>query len=140
MAPEEHGLLGWLDGPRLVVGAFMLFLAGLTILGILLWSDQREVSKTLEAQIARIDDLAKESRTRAESASAEAVSRCFSGAATAPALQKVLAAIELETMDPEAKQALRNFRRLSEENASTIPECRALAKRLHVPIPKEFAE
>lgn len=139
-APEEHGLLGWLDGPRVVIGAFALFLAGLTILGILLWSDQRQVSQKLEDQIVRINEIAKENRDRADSANQETVTRCFSSAATGPALRKVLAAIEAETMDPVAKENLRNFRRLSEENASTLAECRALAKRLHVAIPKEFAE
>lgn len=134
------GVLGWLDGPRLVVGAFAFFLLGLAVLGILLWSDQRQQQKVLAAQVARIDDLASENRTRARAASEEAVSRCFSSATQSPALRKVLLAIELETMDVEAKAALRTFRRLSEENSSTLPECRALAKRLHVPVPKEFAQ
>jgi hypothetical protein len=61
-----------------VVGAFAFFLCGLTVLGILLWSDQRE-------QVRRLDALTEEHLLEQKAANAQAVDRCFANANLAPA-------------------------------------------------------
>ena len=64
----------------------------------------------------------------------QTVARCFSSAATAPALARVLS--ELAEHVPGAAFDITNFRRVSLENAPTIRECRRLADTLHIPRPK----
>jgi hypothetical protein len=135
---EQPGLLEWLDGPRLVVGAFIFFMLALSVLGILLWSDQRDQQQQLVEQVARIDELAEANRGRVKATNEEAVARCFSTAAQGPALRRVLRALENQTPDPQARADLMNFRLLNEANTSTVAECRALARRLHVPVPEEY--
>lgn len=140
--PESHheefgGLLGWLDGPRLVVGGFAFFLLGLTVLGILLWSDQRQQQRDLFVQVARIDQIQKERREQAIAANVASVDRCYSSATQGPALRIALRALETETLDTQAKIALRSLRRINEENTPTIRECRQLADELEVKPPKE---
>lgn len=127
--PEERGLLGWLDGPRLVIGAFMLFLVGLTILGILLWSDQRE-------QVDRIDEIIVARQIEAVAANKESVRRCYSAATQGPGITQVLKSLEGQTSNPVAREHFRNFRVLNELNTPTLRECRQLAETLNVPIPK----
>lgn len=129
MERHEHGLLGWLDGPRLVVGAFLLFLAGLTVLGILLWSDQRQ-------QVDRIDRIISERHAEAIAANKDSVRSCFASATQGPAIGRVLRSLERQTKDPIARENIRNFRELNDLNTPTLRECRQLAEKLNVPIPK----
>lgn len=126
---EEEGLLDWLDGPRLVVGAFAFFLLGLTVLGILLWSDQREHTE-------RLDVLVMRSVSEEKTAKIEQVNNCFSRAAQGPALLRVLAALERELDDPRGRREIRSFKAFSALNTPTYRECRLLAARLNVPLPK----
>lgn len=126
---HEHGLLGWLDGPRLVVGAFAFFLCGLTVLGILLWSDQRE-------QVRRIDALTAEQVREQRVAYEQAVARCFASANLSPSLERVLVALEALPTTVEGRQAIRDFRQLNRLNSTTLRECRQLADSLRVPIPR----
>jgi hypothetical protein len=119
---SEEGLLGWLDGPRVVVGAFAFFLLGMVILLILLWSDTNRLQAEHEAE--------------ALAAQKEQVGQCFATASQAPQLLLVLNALEREVSDPAARDALRNYRRLNSLNAPTLRECRQLAEELNVPIPK----
>lgn len=129
MAEHEEGLLGWLDGPRLVVGGFAFFILGLTVLGILLWSDQQR-------QVQRIDAIVMQRLAEEKAAKAEQVNACFSRAVQGPTLRRVLVAIESEMSDLANRQQLRDFRQLNDLNTPTIQECRDLAKRLNVAIPK----
>lgn len=126
---EPDGVLGWLDGPRLVVGAFAFFLCGLTILGILLWSDQRE-------QVRRLDALTAEHLREQRVSNEQAVERCFANANLAPALDHVLKAVEGTTSTVDGRQAVRDFRQLNRLNSNTLRECRQLAEKLNVKIPK----
>lgn len=126
--PEE-GLLGWLDGPRLVVGAFAFFLCGLTVLGILLWSDQRQ-------QVHRIDQLTEEHIAQQRAANRQTVERCFANANLAPALDRVLKIVERGALTVDEKQAVQDYRLLAVLNSNTRRECRQLAERLDIPIPK----
>lgn len=134
---EVEGLLGWLDGPRLVVGGFAFFVLGLTVLGILLWSDQRQQQRALIIQVERINQIQKERREQAIAGNVASVDRCYSSATQGPRLRVALRALETETMDPEAKAALRSLRRVNEANTPTIRECRQLADELEVKPPKE---
>jgi hypothetical protein len=98
-------------------------------------------NRELIEQVARISrehnqDRLAEQRT----ASDEAVNRCFSQAAMAPALRRALLAIENSIEDPVDRDTLSEFRRLSIESAPTLADCRQLARRLRVSIPKEFAQ
>lgn len=127
--PEDMGFLGWLDGPHLVVGAFAFFLCGLTILGILLWSDQRE-------QVRRIDAINAEHIREQREANVQLVDRCFANANLSPALDRVLFVIEGAAATPAGRQAVRDFRLLNDLNSNTLRECRQLADKLDVPIPK----
>ncbi len=131
MEPPEHpeGALEWLDGPRLVVGAFACFLVGLFILGILLWRD-------LDHQVKRIDDIIEARQHEIQVANIQTVNRCFASVATAPALDRVLRSLEDSVMAAEGKQALRNFRELNELNANSPRDCRQLARKLKVEIPR----
>jgi hypothetical protein len=128
-ARPEDGLLGWLDGPRLVVGAFAFFLLGLTVLGVLLWSDQRTA-------VQRIDSIQRERSAEQLTAKTDSVARCFSTANQGPALRRVLRGLE-RGADMETRLALRDFRQLNLLNAPTLRECRQLADRLNVPIPPQ---
>lgn len=125
----DDGLLGWLDGPHLVVGAFAFFLCGLTILGILLWSDQRE-------QVRRLDALTEEHIREQRISNEQAVERCFATATLNPALNEVLRVLERATSTPAERQAVRDFRLLNDLSSNTLRECRRLAMQLNVPIPK----
>lgn len=130
MEEHESGLLEWLDGPRLVVGAFAFFVLGLAALGVLLWTDQRKQTDRLDAIVAQrlIEERA---------AKQEQVGTCFSRATTGPALRRVLIAIESSiTTNLQARQQLSDYRRLSELNTPTLRECRHLAEKLNVDIPK----
>jgi hypothetical protein len=127
--PPEEGLLAWLDGPRLVVGAFAFFCLGLLVLLLVLWSDQRQ-------QVERLDQLQKEHLAEQRVEAKETVETCFFAANQTPALRAVLLGLERESMSAESKQALRNFRELNTLNAPTLRECRQLAERLNVPIPR----
>ena len=136
--PDHHvdGVLEWLDGPRLVVGAFAFFVLGLTVLGIFLWTDQRKQAFALEKQVARIDEIVTQRVEEEKSAKRDQVATCFSRAAQGPSIRAALLALEREANSPEAHQTLRNFRELSELNTPTIRECRQLAKRLNVHVQK----
>jgi hypothetical protein len=127
--PPEEGLLAWLDGPRLVVGAFAFFCLGLLVLLLVLWSDQRQ-------QVERLDGLQREHIAEQKIEAKETVETCFFAANQTPALRAVLLALEQESMSEASKQALRNFRQLNTLNAPTLRECRQLAVRLDVPIPR----
>ena len=129
MERHEHGLLGWLDGPRLVVGAFAFFLCGLAILGILLWSDQR-------AQVRRIDKLTEENIAQQRAGNIQTVERCFANANLAVPLDRVLGALERQMSNTADRQAVRDFRKLNDLNSNTLHECRQLAEKLNVPIPR----
>lgn len=128
-AGPEDGVLGWLDGPRLVVGAFAFFLLGLCVLGILLYTDQRK-------QVLRIDQIVKERRAEQVAANTQTVERCFANAALSPALDKVLRAIESTTTTKDGRRAVHDFRVRNAANTNTLRECRQLAEKLDVPIPK----
>lgn len=127
--PDEGGVLGWLDGPRLVVIAAGLFMFGLFALLLLLWSDQRD-------QVERIDKIVMERQDEAEAANRQQVINCFSAAAEGPALQRVLEVIERESDSLAIRNAIADLRTLNDLNAPTLRECRRLADRLNVPIPK----
>jgi hypothetical protein len=120
--PEEEGLLGWLDGPRVVVGAFAFFLLGMVILLILLWSDTNRLQAEHEAE--------------ALAAQKEQVGQCFATANQTPQLQRVLLALEREVQNPATRAALINYRQLNDLNSPRLRECRQLAKELNVPIPE----
>lgn len=126
---HEEGLLGWLDSPRLVVGGFAFFLLGLTVLGIFLWTDQRK-------QVDRLDALVVARAKEERAAKREQVESCFSRATQGPSLQRVLIAIERDISDPQAREQIRDFARLNDLNTPTVRECRILAGKLNVDIPK----
>jgi hypothetical protein len=127
---HEEGFLGWLDSPRLVVGAFAFFLLGLAVLGILLWTDQQKQTDRLDAVIVQ--------RLREErAAKTEQVGGCFQRATQGPALQRVLLGLaEGHATQPQLRDQLRDFARLNALNTPTLRECRQLAADLNVPIPK----
>jgi hypothetical protein len=120
--PEEEGLLGWLDGPRLAVGGFAFFMFGLLVLLLLLWSDTNR--------------LQAENAAEARAAQEEQVALCFATANQTPQLQRVLLALEREVQNPATRAALINYRQLNDLNSPRLRECRQLAKELNVPIPE----
>ena len=107
----------------------MFFLLGLLVLLLLLWSDQRQ-------QVERLDELQKEHIAEQKVEAKETVATCFFTANQTPALRAVLVALEREVSSENSKQALRNFKQLNTLNAPTLRECRRLAERLDVPIPR----
>lgn len=131
-ADRQEGLLGWLDRPNIVVGAFLVFVLAMAAFGVLLWSDQQK-------QVDRIDELFDQRLKEAKAADAETVSRCFSSATQGPALRRVLLALEQEAINEQAKRDLREFRRLNALGTPTLRECHALANRLNQPIPQQGA-
>ena len=127
----EHGFLGWLDSPRIVVGAALLFLLALSVFGIVLWNDQRQAVK-------RIDALVIQHQEQSITANKDSVSICFSNAAQGPALRRALSEIEMAIADPQARAALADLRALNVLNTPTLRECRLLAVELHVSIPRSI--
>ena len=110
------------DTWKFAAGVAFVAIAFLALFSIKLWVD--------------LDQVVEQRLEEARAADRETVNRCFSSAAQGPALRRVLAAVERETTDPVARADLREFRRLNAINTPTIRECRQLAERLNVPVPR----
>lgn len=129
MEPDERRLVDWLDGPRIAFGGLIAFLLVMSLFGLKLYSDQQQ-------QVEQIQVLLQANRDRLKASNEDQVRSCFASATQAPAISRLLHALEMEARSEPTREALRNYSDLNDLNASTIRECRQLAKDLHVPIPK----
>lgn len=122
---EQPGtVLAWFDSWRLAAGVAFVFLVALLIFDLKLWVDLNNV----------VDARLKE----AAASDQQAVDRCIASATNTPALLHVLDIVERQAMSPEEFTAVRNFKRVSVANAATVKECRVLADKLGVPVPKNI--
>lgn len=127
---EEGTFLAQVDTWRFVAGIAFVASMVLVIFSIYLWTQ-------LNNTVDRLDAVVHARLVEAETSDRESVLRCFSSASQGPALRRALRGLESVVKDPEAQAALRNLRRTSVANSSTIRDCRNLAKKLKVSIPKE---
>ena len=126
---EAHGVLKQFDTWRFAAAIAVIGFVVMMLFTIKLWDD-------LDTTVTRLDGVVAARLKEAAASDHETVAGCYASATQAPALRRVLLAIENETVSPSAKADLREFRRLSELNSPTIRECRQLADRLGVNRPK----
>lgn len=130
---QEDGsvtILSQVDTFRFVAGIAFVATIILVIFSIYLWTKLNNTVDRLDAVItARIA----EQKTSNEAA----VDRCYSSATQGPALRIALRGLENAVgVAPDTKEALRNLRRTNALNVPTLAECRQLAEKLGVAIPK----
>ena len=126
---DERGFLRWLDSPRLAIYALVIFVLILSLFSLKLWSDQQK-------QVNLIDSLLAQRLEEAKAADRDAVGRCYSNATQGPAIRRVLDALEREARTRAARSALQEYKRLNLLNVPTVRECRELANKLNVKIPR----
>lgn len=117
------------DGPSFVRFGAAVFVVGILALIMLMWNDQRE-------QVDRIDAIVAERQQEAQVARQNQVDTCFARASQGPAIQAALTAIVSELDTKKSREAVEDFRVLSNLNTPTYRECRQLAGQLNVSLPK----
>lgn len=131
--PEVEGHMAHvvrkLDTVKLGAAFLMLVILLLALFSIKLWGD-------LNRTVDKLDAIVEARLMEAEAADQQQVDRCYASATQGPILRRVLQALENDVVDARGKADIQEFRRLSLLNTPTIKDCRALAKRLKVPIPE----
>lgn len=118
-----------LDSPTLVRWAAGLFMAGLFVLLLLLWNDQRNT-------VAQLDVVVRDHQAQQRKANQDQVRTCFARATNGPAIERALLALTAELKSPKGRRAVEDFRLLNQINTPTYRECRQLAEQLKVPQPR----
>lgn len=140
---EPHGIRDWLDSWRLAAAMAVFLAIILGLWSIKLTADTRHLAEQnrelVEAVHRQSDEVQKvqKGRLAADRASRQdQVDSCFSRNATMPGVLALLAALEKVVTDPEDMERIRNYIELTKDQTPTKGDCVALARRLHVPLPR----